>query len=468
MASSISSLGIGSGVLTADVIDQLKEADESRIIKPIENKITINNQKQDAQELLTSLMKTFKASASALSYSTIFDNKSVDVDGSAEVKVDAGATVESFTLETTTLAKKDITNFGEFSSKTTALVGSGESGVLNLSIDGTTYGIAYDDTTTLEDLAQSITDEAGTDISASILQTGDGKYSLVLSSKTTGADQAITIEDTDDGSIGSGTLNGMFDAYDVNTNPNGYQKIQNAVDAEFLYNGITVTRSTNEISDLILGVDIKLKEEGDFSRVNISQDTEEITGELQQFVDSYNTLITNIHDMTLKDEETGAEGVFNSSSFVKSISRDLSRAVTAVNGDGESLLNYGIDIDRYGAMSFDSAAFETKLADDPDAVELYFSGGLDSDGDDVTGIFETIDETVNNYTGYGNLFSTFELDLKTEGENLAKSHLSAQESLDSRYDIMTQRFIAYDAMISKLNSQFSSLQMMIDSESSSS
>jgi len=45
MASSISSLGIGSGVLTADVIDQLKEADESRIIKPIENKITINNQK---------------------------------------------------------------------------------------------------------------------------------------------------------------------------------------------------------------------------------------------------------------------------------------------------------------------------------------------------------------------------------------------------------------------------------------
>ena len=365
------------------------------------------------------------------------------------------------------IAKKDITNFGEFISKTTALVGSDESGVLNLTIGGTTYGIDYDDSTTLEDLAQSITDEAGTNISASILETGDGKYSLVLSSKTTGLDQAITIEDTDDGSIGGGTLDGMFDAYHVSTNPDGYQKIQNAVDAEFLYNGITVTRSSNEISDLILGVDITLKEEGDISSVDISQNTEEITGELQQFVDSYNTLMTNIQDMTVKDQDTGAEGVFNGDSFVKSISRELSRAVTALSGDGESLLNYGIDIDRYGTMSFDSVAFETKLADDPDAVQLYFSGGTDSNGDDVTGIFETLDEKLNGYTGYGKLLSTFETDLKTEGTNLAKTHLSAQESLDIRYEIMSKRFIAYDAMISKINAQFSSLQMMIDSESSS-
>jgi flagellar hook-associated protein 2 len=467
MGSSISSLGIGSGVLTADVIDQLKAADESRIIKPIENKITINNQKQDAEELLTSLMKTFKASASALSYDTIFDNKTVDVNGNAEVSVEAGATVESFTLETTTLAKKDITNFGEFSSKTSALVGTGESGVLNLTINGTTYGIAYDDTTTLEDLAQSITDEAGTDISASILETGTGVYSLVLSSKTTGLDQAITIEDTDDGSVGTGTLDGMFDAYVAGTNPNGYQKIQNAADSEFLYNGIAVTRSTNDISDLILGVNIKLKEEGDISSVDISQDTEEITGELQQFTDSYNTLITNLHDMTLKDKETGAEGVFNSNSFVKSISRELSQIITSISGSNESLVNYGIELDRYGTMSFDKSVIDSKLEDDPDAVKLFFTGGTDSNGNEVAGIFETLDSKLKDYTGYGKLLSNFKTDLETEGTNLSKSHLSATASLESRYAIMTKRFTAYDAMISKINAQFSSLQMIINADSNS-
>jgi len=465
MASSISSLGIGSGVLTADVIDQLKEADTQRIVKPIENKITLNNQKQDAEELLSSFMSTFKASASALSYDTIFDNKTVDVDGNSEVTIDSGANVESFTLETTTLAKKDITAFGEFDSKTSALVGSDESGILNLTIDGTTYGIDYDDTTTLESLAQSITEKAGTDISASILETGDGKYSLVLSSTTTGKDQTITVKDTDDGTDGDGTLDGKFDAYDSSSNTDGYQKIQASTDAEFKYNGITVTRSINEIDDLILGVNIKLKEEGDTSIVDISQDTENLVGALQLFVDSYNTLISNIHDMTLKDKETGAEGVFNSNSFVKSISSDLTRTITALTGGNDSLMNYGLDIDRNGTMSFDKSVLETKLDEDSSAVKLFFTGGADSNGNDTTGVFETIDEKLKSYTGYGKLLSTFKSDLETEGKSLSESHARAQASLDTRYKIMSQRFIAYDAMISRVNSQFSSLQMMIDAES---
>ena len=36
------------------------------------------------------------------------------------------------------------------------------------------------------------------------------------------------------------------------------------------------------------------------------------------------------------------------------------------------------------------------------------------------------------------------------------------ERLDARYEIMSKRFIAYDAMISKLNTQFTTLQQQID------
>ncbi len=449
----ISSLGIGSGVLTADVIDQLKEADSSRLIKPIENKITLNNQRQDAEDLLTSLMKNFKASASALSYDTLFDNKTVDVTGSAKVTVDAGATVESFTLETTTLAKKDITSFGALSDKDITPIASG-AGTLSIG----SYTIDYDETMSLQDLAQAITDTAGSTISASILQTGDGSYNLVVSSKSTGASEALTITDND------GLMDGaLFNPYDATTNPNGYQKVQTATDAEFKYNGISIVRSTNDIDDLILGVNITLNEEGAFSSIDIKQDTSNIVDELQLFVDSYNTLMQNITDMTVKDEETGAEGVFNSSSFVKSISRDLTRAITALNDEG-SLLNYGFDLDRYGVLSLDKSVIEEKLRDDPDAVKLFFTGGINSDGNDVTGIFESIDNKLDSYTGYGKLLSSFKTDLETEGSSLNDSYLRAKASLDSRYDIMTKRFIAYDAMISKLNSQFSSLQMMIDSD----
>lgn len=47
MAAALSTLGIGSnGVLSYDIIDQLKEADTGGIIKPIENKIELNSLKQ--------------------------------------------------------------------------------------------------------------------------------------------------------------------------------------------------------------------------------------------------------------------------------------------------------------------------------------------------------------------------------------------------------------------------------------
>lgn len=463
MAGNISSLGIGSGVLTADVIDQLKTADEARIIKPIDNKITFNDQKQKSYDMLSSLMTTFKSSVSELSYDTLFDNKTVDVSGDAEVTVDAGANVESFTLETTTLAKKDITDFGTFDSKTSPLVASGDSGVLNLSINGTTYGIDYDDTTTLSSLAQSITDKAGSDISASILETGKNKFSLVLSSTATGANQTISINDTDDGTNGSGTLDGKFDAYDASNNPNGYQKIQDATDASFKYNGVDVTRSTNDISDLVLGLHITLKKEGDTATVTVNQDKQKISDEVQLFVDNYNTLMTNLNDMTIFDKTTNALGVFQGDSFINGIKRDLTGAVTSRLGT-DSLMEYGISIDRHGVMSFDSSTLDSKLQSDPQSVKTFFTGGTDTNGNDVTGFFTTLDDKVKQYTGYGGLLSNYDDGLTKDAKKLADAKTKAQASIDTRYEIMTKRFTAYDSIISRLNSQFSSLQQMISAQ----
>ena len=458
MAGDISSLGIGSGVLTADVIDQLKSADEARIIDPIDKKIDLNKQKQDSYDLLDSLMTTFKSSTSALSYDTLFDNKTVDVNGDAKVTVDPGANVESFTLETDVLAKKDITKLGAVDSRTSSIASG--SGVLVLSIDGQDYNIDYDENTTLDSLAQSITDAAGTKIDASILETSEGKYSLVLSSQETGANQAITITDTDDGTNGTGSLDSaLFD----DTVEDGYQKIQDGTDAVFKYNGITTTRSTNDISDLILGVDITLTKEGDFSTVTINQDTQKIVDEVQLFVDNYNTLMSNLNDMTAYDKDTGALGIFQGDSFVNGLKRDLTDAVTSRIGNG-SLMDYGIEIDRYGVMSFDSSVLESKLETDSDSVKTFFTGGTDDNGNDVTGFFTSLDDKVKQYTGYNGLLTNFDTGLTKDATNLADSRARAQASIDSRYDIMTQQFIAYDAMISQLNASFSSLQMAIDAQ----
>jgi flagellar hook-associated protein 2 len=399
-------------------------------------------------------MTTLKSSASALSYDTVFDNKNVDVSGNAEVDVTSGATVESFTLETVTLAKKDINQFGSLASKAASVAAVDGTLEINIGADPVgnpddTININYTAGMTLSELAQEITDQAQGKVEASILQVGDGEYSLVLSSANTGEDQQLSFNDVD-GNLDAALLAGLTE-------------IQAASDSEFKYNGITATRSTNEISDLILGVDITLKQEGDFSNVEVEQDTISITDEMQLFVDSYNALIQNISDMTLADEETGAEGVFANESFVKGIKRDITNVITGMF-NGDSLVSYGLDLDRSGMMSFDKSAMETKLAEDPDGVKLFFTGGTDANGNDKTGIFEMIDDKIKSYTGYGQMLSNFETSLKTEGTSLSESYSRAMELLNTRYEIMERRFSAYDSMISKLNSQFSSLQMMISAE----
>jgi flagellar hook-associated protein 2 len=448
----ISSLGVGSGVLTADVIDQLKAADEAAIVKPIDSKITLNSQKQEAYGLLSSLMTSFGASASALSEGIIFENKTVDVSGEAEVSLDLGVNIDSFTLETTTLATKDVTKFGSFNNKDSSPIATGP-GVLT--ING--KEITYTATMTLQNLAQAITDAGGDSFSASILQTGSSAFSLVVSSKETGVKNALTI--TNVGLLDTSLLDPYTEA-----NPNGYNKVQQASDATFKYNGISMTRSTNNISDVINGLNLTLRKEGDISNVNIKLDKSAITDEMDNFVAAYNTLLSNLNDMTTVNKEAGTQGVFNSDSFIKSISRELSKVVSTFQ-DGNSLVNFGIDIDRYGVMSFNKATLESKLDADEASVKLFFSGGYDDNAEPTSGIFDTINEKVDSYTGYKNLFSSYEDSLKTEGTNLSKSKLSAEESLRIRYATMANRFAAYDSIINQINSSFSSLQMIIDSNS---
>ncbi|MCD6259493.1 MAG: flagellar filament capping protein FliD [Helicobacteraceae bacterium] len=470
MAGNISSLGIGSGVLTADVIDQLRAADESAIIKPIDRNIELNTKKQEAFSLLSSLMTTFKSSTSALSDDTIFDNKEVNVSGDAEVSVLPGVNIDSFSLETVSLATKDVTKFGSFADrdKTSVALGTGTLTINDIEIE-------YNSSMKLEDLAQAITDAGGDSFSASILQTGENAFDLIVSSKETGAANALTITDT------SALLKPeLLEPADPITNPSGFEKVQTASDAEFKYDGIKITRPSNTISDLIVGVDITLKKEGDISNVNVNLKKDTIVDEVQMFVDGYNELLSKLNDLSLADVETGEEGIFSNESFIKSISREMSSMLSSMTVGGKSLTGLGhettnvagdpvthyvFDLSRDGRLSFNSSNLESMLDDDPESLRGFFSGTTDADGVHTPGLFDMMDEKLLGYTGSGKMFSNFETSLETAAKNLSQSRIDSIKSLDMRYATMSSRFAAYDSMISQINAQFASLQMMINDQS---
>jgi flagellar hook-associated protein 2 len=456
MAGTVSSLGIGSNVLTADVIDKLKANDESMIVKPIDNKITLQKQKGEALKLLGSLLSSFQSNVNALADDTLYQARSVSGNtDNVRVTSTSGVNVQSFSISNVQLALNDVKQSGKFTSPEMA-VASG-SGTLSLGSGGVTYNIDYTNTMSLEELKDAINTEAGDKIKASILQVGENDYRLILRSAETGDDQAITINDSTGGALDSK----ITSVYDAATNPEGMQSIQNARDASFKYNGITLTRGSNTVDDIITGVTINLLQETtSTANISITQDVEAVSSEMSALVQSYNTLTSQLKEMTIANVDEGKIGIFNGDSSINLITREINRIMTSIDKSGFSLAQFGIDLNESGMMSFNSSTFTAKFNEDPSASENFFSH---ADDDAVTqdGVFSRLKELVERYTDsngiMSNLTSGSENDLKSLNANKARS----QAMLNARYEAMTARFIQYDAIISRLNNQFSSLSQQI-------
>ncbi|MFZ3053673.1 MAG: flagellar filament capping protein FliD [Sulfuricurvum sp.] len=555
MAGTINSLGIGSGVLTSDIIDKLKANDVANVITPIDNKITLQKQKSSALSLLSSLLTTFQTSASALNDDSIYQKRNTSGNtSSVSVTANTGVSVQSFSISNTQLALKNVKESGSFSA-TSNTISSG-TGIAKLSIGTASYDINYTATTTLDELKDSINNIAGASVKASTLQVGTNDYRLILTSAQTGATQTINISDSAGGTLNtslyasskkiesqaftastdliastSGNLtvamgtNNYVINYDTTTTLetlrdsintaagatiasidsnnklvlqstiagsssaltltdnsagldskltsyttyNPLDEIQAARDASFKYDGITLTRSTNEIKDLIVGVNINLLQDSGSANISITQDTEAISDELNTFVQSYNTLTSQLTAMTTTDVAAGKVGIFNGDNSINSISREINRLITS-STNGLSLPDFGIDLSQTGNMSFSSSTFLAKFNTDPSASETFLSGKttVESNGNikTVDGVFTSMQNLLENYTKSDGSISTLASGSSNEYKALTLNKTRSQALLDARYATMAARFSQYDSLISKLNSQFSSLQMQIDAMAS--
>lgn len=150
--------------------------------------------------------------------------------------------------------------------------------------------------------------------------------------------------------------------------------ISTAQDAIISYDGITVTRSSNQVDDLIPGANIKLLKTGE-SNVNISSNTNDLKDSLKEFVKNYNTLIANLDAATAYNAETKISGTFQGVNEVTRIKSELSAMINSVDTKtGYSLGALGFEINKDGVLEFDSTKFDAAYDKDPVGIEGYFSG----------------------------------------------------------------------------------------------
>ncbi|QOY52005.1 flagellar filament capping protein FliD [Candidatus Sulfurimonas baltica] len=453
----ISSLGVGSSILTQDVIDQLRAADDAQFINPIDRSISADKAKQDELDVVDAHMTNLIDSINEIKSNTLFDERSAEVTGtSVEVTADANTDVQDFTLNVVNLATKQIEQSGAFALNTETIATA--AGSINLNIDGLDFSIAYDETTTLDDLKNAINDAATDKANATVVQISAGEFRLFVSSADTGTTQDITITDS------TGNLTDTRLTTDMTA-------IQTGVDANFTFNGQAITRTSNNIDDLVTGLNITLKEVG-LSTVSVQQNLETIMEKFDSFVEHYNATISELNKMTTPGEEEEDRGVFSKESTIKSMKSSIESMVLSIGGGVGSMIDYGFDVDKDGVMSLDKDLLTEKLNDNSTNVEAFFAGGTFTNPDASTvlldGAFTEFSTKVESYTKYNAILDQFRDSITHNISSLEDRKESATARLEAKYEIMAKRFAAYDLMISKFNSASSMFTQMANAQTAAS
>lgn len=203
------------------------------------------------------------------------------------------------------------------------------------------------------------------------------------------------------------------------------------------------------------------------TNIGITQDTQPIKDAMSSMTTSYNTMLKQLQTLTNSNKANGAIGSYSGDSTLNGIDRAIKNILTSVDpSSGLGLTQYGLNINQDGTLSFDSTGFDTQNTANSNALASYFSGGttVDAQGKSTTsvGVFNTLHSDLSSLTNTtnGTLTNLF-TGLTTQATTLQANKTRATDLLNARYTTLTSKFIAYDAMISKLNNQFSSLAQQI-------
>ncbi len=241
---------------------------------------------------------------------------------------------------------------------------------------------------TLSGLASAI-NASGSGVSASIIKDSAGgstPYKLLLTGTKTGADNAITVTNNLAASGGTATK----------PNLDFLNPVQAAADAEVTLGSgagaITVSSSTNRFDDLIAGVSFELMQVSDGQQVSltVARDTTGAVTAVQDFVDSFNAVLSFIDDNSTYNTSTNEGGVFLGNAGAIRVQQTLrstiQNVVPGANPLANRLTSVGLSFTDNGRLQFDQSKLQDALNGEIDGV----------DADDVKKLFALGGESSNS------------------------------------------------------------------------
>ena len=216
-------------------------------------------------------------------------------------------------------------------------------------------------------------------VTATIINDGSGTpYRLALSSDSNGVNNSMKITVSGDATVSS------LLAHD----PAGTQNLAQTVtaqNADFKVNGVTVSKTSNTVSDVIQGVTLTLsKVTASPETLTVARDTAAVSSSIAGFVKAYNDLAATLKNISAYDAASQKGAILQGDSTVRSLQSQLrsmlSTPVVGTSGELTTLSDVGVTFQKDGTLKLDQTKLDSVMASNfSDIASLFSSVGKATD-----------------------------------------------------------------------------------------
>ncbi len=263
---------------------------------------------------------------------------------------------------------------------------------------------------------------------------------------------------------------GSTESFTVSTTggtPLSFSNVTTASDAMVSVDGISYTRKTNTITDVVPGVTLDLKSTTlTAASVMVSRDTTAITTKLSELVVAYNDFNNIIAETTNPKSTLDTYGATlvgdNTVRLVRQQVRQvILGASSTAGGTIKNLSQLGLSIDLKGVMTLDTAKAEKTLNTNYDDVVKMFTGGYNNLGTYSSlpaGIAGDSVKKLTQLLAQDGPLTTKTNTATTQNEKYRADLEKLQTRLDSLLQRYTKQFSAMDSLVGSVNAQKTSLK----------
>lgn len=367
----------GSGLNITQIVDSLVDAEkipqENAIQKKIDDKTTSISAIGEVKSALSKLSTSLNALVGKTSLGVSSNSTAV----TASISNPSKAKALNSSMTISALAAGQTLAFTGYSD-TTSIVGAGSlilergdwsSGSFVASATTSSTTLTVSSTDTLASLRDNI-NSLNYGVTASIVGVGDGTYNLVLKSGE-GKANALRVTATESPS-GSGLSN--ID----NTTTNGSKQKIAGTDATIVVDGMTLTRSSNVITDLFEGYDINLvSTTSTAANITSAIDEASATENLENLVSAINEAKKVLSTKTFRGDSSTEAGELSNDPVINNLKKQIDSLVRSpLDGFGSNSLylsNLGIRTQKDGTLALNTTVLKNELKNNPTTMDAIFN-----------------------------------------------------------------------------------------------